>query len=82
VIRSNLKRVRADKELADGRKLTYATISAETGLSQGVLVRLMNGEFERVEVPTLNTLCRYFGCTVGELLEYIPDVPDPPTPAG
>jgi putative transcriptional regulator len=83
MIRSKLKRLRVDKEEATGRKLTYKVISEETGLSEGVLVRLMNSNFERVETPTLNTLCRYFGVGIGELLEYVPDpsVPDQPAEA-
>ena len=48
------------KEEEEGRKLSYKVITEETGLSEGVLVRLMNSNFERVETPTLNTLCRYF----------------------
>ena len=41
-------------------------------ISQGVLVCLNNSEFERVEVPTMNTLCKYFSCGVCDLLEYVP----------
>ncbi len=73
MIRSRLRRLRLDKEEREGRKLPYHVISGETGLSQGVLVRLMNSRFDRVETPTLNTLCKYFQCGVGDLLEYIPD---------
>lgn len=75
LIRSKLKRLRLNKEESEGRKLTYEVISSETGLSKGVLVRLMNSEFERVEVPTLNSLCHYFACGIGDLLEYVPDEP-------
>ena len=73
MIRSRIKRLRLDKEEQEGRKLPYHVISEETGLSQGVLVRLMNSNFERVETPTLNALCKYFDCGIGELLEYVPD---------
>lgn len=71
MIRSNLNLLRAQKETAEGRKLPYRVISEETGLSQGVLVRLMNSEFERIETPTLDALCQYFGCQVGDLLYYV-----------
>ena len=73
MIRSNLNLLRAQKETREGRKLPYRVISEETGLSQGVLVRLMNSDFERVETPTLNVLCKYFGCQLGELLYYVPE---------
>lgn len=74
MIRSRLKRLRVDKEEAEGRKLTYKVITEETGLSEGVLVRLM-GTFDRVDVGTLDTLCRYFAVGVGDVLEYVPDAP-------
>lgn len=74
MIRSRLKRLRVDKEEVEGRKLTYKVISEDTGLSEGVIVRLM-GSFDRVDVGTLDKLCQYFGVGVGELLEYVPDAP-------
>ena len=73
MIRSRLKRLRLDKEEAEARKLTYKVITEETGLSEGVIVRLMGSQVDRVDTGTLNTLCKYFGCGVGELLEYVPD---------
>lgn len=76
VIRSKLRRLRLEKEERERRKLPYRVIAEETRLSQGVLVRLMNSEFERVEVPTLNALCQYFGCGIGDLLEYVSDDAD------
>ena len=75
MIRCKIKYLRVKKEEEEDRKLTYKVITEETGLSEGVLVRLMNSNFERVETPTLNALCRYFGCGIGELLEYVPDGP-------
>ena len=73
MIRSRMKRLRLDKEEQEGRKLSYEVISKETGLSKGVIVRLMNSNFERIETPTINALCAYFACGVGDLLEYVPE---------
>ncbi len=73
MIRSKLKYLRVKKEEQQGRKLTYKVITEETGLSEGVLVRLMNSNFERVETPTLSALCGYFECGIGDLLEYVPE---------
>ena len=74
MIRSRMKRLRLDKEEQERRKLSYEVISKETGLSKGVIVRLMNSNFERIETPTINALCAYFACGVGDLLEYVPEV--------
>lgn len=73
MIRSRMKWLRLAKEERDGVKLTYRTIATHTGISTGALMRLMNSEFDRVDSNTLNALCRYFGCQVGDLLEYVPD---------
>lgn len=75
MIRSKLPLLRVQTELATGRKLPYRVIAAEAGLSTGVLTRLMNNEFERVETSTLEALCRFFDCNVGDLLEYVPNPP-------
>lgn len=53
------------------RKLKIADVSRDTGINRGTLTRLYYETTERYEVDTLDTLCRYFGCAIGELLEYI-----------
>ena len=73
MVRSNVKVLVAQKEQQEGRKLPYRVLTEEIGVSSGVLTRLMNSDFDRVERRTLNTLCRFFNCGVGDLLEYVPD---------
>ena len=73
MIRSRLKRLRLEKEEREGRKLTYRVISHETGLSPGVINRVINSDFAQISTETLDRLCAYFRCSVGDLLEYVPD---------
>ena len=73
MIRSNLGVLIAQKEAREGRKVPYRVVTEETRLSSGVLTRLVNSDFDRVERGTLDTLCAYFGCGVGDLLEYVPN---------
>jgi len=76
VIRSHLNVLRARKEHAERRKLSYRDIAAETGLATSTLVRLFRFELDdgdRVGVGTLGTLCAYFGCGPGDILEFIAD---------
>lgn len=70
MITSNLPLLRVQKEKHEGRKLTYETISQETGLSKNTVMRMMNSEFDRIENPTIEALCEYFECGIGDLLEY------------
>jgi len=72
MIRSKLKWLRLAKEEKDGAKLSYRKIAEESGLSVGTVQRMMVGEFDRIEVATIETLCWYFGCGVGDLLEFVP----------
>lgn len=72
MIRSRLSVLLAEKGHRENRKLTYRVVSEETGLSQGVLVRLNGDSLERVEIHTLEMLCDYFGCGVGDLLINMP----------
>ena len=72
MIRSKIRTLRAEKEERERRKLPYRVIAEEARVSQGVLVRLMNNDFERIETGTLDALCRYFKCGVGDILEHVP----------
>ena len=55
------------------RKLKIADVSRDTGINRGTLTRLYYETTERYEVDVLDKLCRYFGCQLGELLEYAED---------
>ena len=68
----------AEKELREGRKLTYRTIAKETGLTTGALTAYFNQRVKRFDAPTLEAFCRFFGCQPGDLLIFS-DAP-PPTP--
>ena len=71
---SRARRLRFEKEEREGRKLTYDRMVEDTGLSSTTLARMFKPEpLERIDAHTINSLCRYFGCGLADLLEYIPD---------
>lgn len=45
-------------------------LSEATGISRLSLTKMYNGNGKGVEYETLNTLCSFFNCTIGDLLEY------------
>lgn len=49
-------------------RLTQRKLAAATGIATTTINRLYNNDFDRVDVRTLETLCNYFGCEVGDLL--------------
>jgi putative transcriptional regulator len=73
MIRSNLNHLRAEKAKRESRKLPYRVMADETGLSIGTFQRLMTQEFSAVEKDTMEKLCVYFDCSVGDLLEHVPE---------
>lgn len=57
------------------RKLRIADVARETGLNRSIITALWTERVVRLELATLNILCQYFGCSVGEILEWSPDLP-------
>jgi putative transcriptional regulator len=74
MIKSKLKLLIAQREIATGQKITYQSLAIEVGLSKTTLNRLAEGKTDRIDFLTLEKLCRYFQCHVGDLLIYEPDL--------
>lgn len=66
MIKSNLHIFMGQRKIKSIRQL-----SIETGISRLSLTKMYDGEAKGIEYATLETLCRYFKCTVGDLLEYV-----------
>ena len=71
MIRLKIDVLRAQKGLNEGRKITYRTMAAESGLSYQTVSRLVNGQSETVAIKTMGALCKYFKVGVGDLFEYV-----------
>lgn len=48
-------------------KLTQQKLAKDTGLGSSTVNRLFNNTFDRVDRGTVETLCKYFECEVGQL---------------
>lgn len=57
------------------RKLRIADVAEKTGLHRNTVALLYKETAARVELETLNQLCKLFRCGVGEILEYLEDNP-------
>jgi DNA-binding Xre family transcriptional regulator len=72
MMRSHFEQLRRRKAFVEQRDLPIRTISEETGLSQGAILRVKNLKMERVYLSTLERLCRYFSVdSVSELIEFV-----------
>jgi DNA-binding Xre family transcriptional regulator len=66
----DLRRIKAAKERRD---LPLRIIAAETGLAINTIQRVRNATMDRVQLTTLEKLCRYFAVkSLCELIEYSP----------
>lgn len=55
------------------RKLKISDVSRLTGSNRGTITRLYQETAVRVDLETLEQLCRVLQCGVGDLLEYVPE---------
>ena len=54
----------------DHKVKSISKLSQLTGISRPTLYRIHNEEGDRIEYGTLNTLCRFFNCQVGDILYF------------
>ena len=74
-IYNRLKILIAEKEFREKRKLTYRTISEETGISTTTLTLYMRQGVGAFDTGTLETLCNYLNCQPGDLIIYTDSPP-------
>lgn len=58
-------------------KEKLADLIRSTGLARNTVAGLYRETTARIDIDTLNAICRHYSCTVAELLEYVPDVDVP-----
>jgi len=54
----------------------FSELERMTGITRKTLTKLFDGEGKGIDYVTLNALCAFFNCGVGDLLEYVPDESD------
>ncbi len=52
---------------------TLRELSGQIGLSEGTTGRIARGKTTRIDLETINSLCRVLDCQPGDLLEYVPE---------
>lgn len=67
-IRSRLKLLVAEKEYKEGRRLSFSTISKETGISISAIAAYMQDSVTRFDADILLKLCDFIPCSLSELL--------------
>lgn len=60
------------KSFAEKRRITLKEVSEKTGISRNTLSRIANVPGYNTNTDTIDALCRYFECSLMELLEFHP----------
>lgn len=79
MIRFHLARLMADKGFKERRRLELGDVSEATGIHRSTLSRVLNRPGANLTADNMSRLCAYFACGLGELAEYVPDDPAPPS---
>ena len=71
MIRIRYKQHLDDKAFKERRRITLDEVAKETDISKATLTRIANVPGYNVGTEAIDKLCKYFGVTPCELLEYI-----------
>lgn len=55
------------------RKMKIVDVARETGLHRNTVTLLYNETATRIDLETIDSLCKLFQCNVGDLFEHIAD---------
>ena len=77
MLRFKLRERIADLEFRNRRRITIQEVATATGLSRMTLSKLINEHGANIQTDALERLCRYFGCRIEELVEYVADDAEP-----
>jgi putative transcriptional regulator len=73
VIRFRVQELLADKQFVENRVITITELASETGISRVTLSKMINQRGYTTGTDNLDRLCRFFGCPLEKLAEYVPD---------
>lgn len=61
----------SEKAFRENRRVTFEEVSAATGVNRTTLSKMANQRGYNTTTDNLDGLCRYFGCKLGDLAEYV-----------
>ncbi|MDE2341979.1 MAG: helix-turn-helix transcriptional regulator [Betaproteobacteria bacterium] len=73
MIRFKIMELLAEKQFADGQRVTMSELSSATGINRGTLSRMVNQKGYSTVTGNIDQLCKFFNCRVEDVMEYIPD---------
>jgi|JRYJ01.1.fsa_nt_gb putative transcriptional regulator len=71
MIRFRLAELIADAQFKTGRRIKLMDVAEATGINRVTLSRMSNVRGYGTSTDTIDKLCRYFGCQVGDVAQYV-----------
>ena len=59
------------------RKMTSGQLATQVGITQANLSILKTGKAKAIRFSTLEAICKALDCQPGDILEWVPDEPEP-----
>lgn len=60
-------------EIMGRKRVRISTVAKETGLSRATVHSLYYDRTKHLTLKTMDQLCRYLGCQVGDIFEFVDD---------
>lgn len=73
MIRFRLQELLAEKRFSEGKRVTLLEVSQATGINRVTLSKMVNQRSYSTVTDNLDKLCKFFGCKIDQLAEYVPD---------
>lgn len=73
MIRFKLKELLSEKAFREGKRINLDELSEATGVNKSTLSRISSVRGYNTTTDNIDKLCRFFGCSVDKLMEYVPD---------
>ena len=71
MIRFKLKELISKKEFVDGKRITLKEIAETTGINRMTLTKINTQFGYSTSTDTLDKLCQFFNCEIGDLVEFV-----------
>ena len=71
MIRFRLAELIADAQFKTGQRIKLIDIAEATGINRMTLSRMSNQRGYSTSTDTIDKLCKYFGCAVGDVAAYV-----------
>lgn len=75
MIRFKLAELLAEKSFNERRRIEWREVAEATGIHRSTLSRMVNTPGYNGTTQSLDALCKYFGCDLGDVAVYLPDDP-------